>query len=159
MPGSGNGNPEALSFWEPRDSDGEPEVLVFGTGERIAVTDRVFQGESGALLLKWKREADAAVREAAREMERLDAEAKRLEEAPAARPAGRGLGGWSDDSGAQGAMTVLKPKRKIYVRRLAVAETWAAQAVITKRLDTLAANRLDALAAERARPWWRRLAG
>jgi hypothetical protein len=56
-------------------------------------------------------------------------------------------------------MTVLKPKRKIYVRRLAVAETWAAQAVITKRLDTLAANRLDALAAERARPWWRRLAG
>jgi hypothetical protein len=28
-----------------------------------------------------------------------------------------------------------------------------------KRLDTLAANRLDALAAERARPWWRRLAG
>ena len=73
-----------------------------------------------------------------REMERLDAEAKRLEEAPAARPAGRGLGGWSDDSGAQGAMTVLKPKRKVYVRRLAAAETWAAQAVITKRLDTRA---------------------
>ena len=82
MPSNGgNGNPEALSFWEPRDSDGEPEVLVFGTGERIAVTDRVFQGESGALLLKWKREADAAVAKAAREMERLDAEAKRLEEA------------------------------------------------------------------------------
>ena len=35
-------------------------------------------------------------------------------------------------------------------RRLADAETWAAQTVITKRLD---------LAAERARPWWRRLAG
>jgi hypothetical protein len=31
--------------------------------------------------------------------------------------------------------------------------------VITKRLDMLAANRLDQLAAERARPWWRRLAG
>jgi hypothetical protein len=31
--------------------------------------------------------------------------------------------------------------------------------VITKRLDKLEANRLDALAAERARPWWRRLAG
>ena len=45
-------------------------------------------------------------------------------------------------------MTVLKPKRKVYVRRLAAAETWAAQAVITKRLDTLAA--------ERAWPWWRR---
>jgi hypothetical protein len=79
--GRPNGNAEALAFWEPRDNDGEPEMLVFGTGERIAVTDRVFQGESGALLLKMKREADAAVAKAAREMERLAAEAKRLEEA------------------------------------------------------------------------------
>jgi hypothetical protein len=53
---------------------------------------------------------------------------------------------------------ILKTENEILKRRLAAAETWAAQAVITKRLD-LAANRLDALAAERARPWWRRLAG
>jgi hypothetical protein len=53
---------------------------------------------------------------------------------------------------------ILKTENEILKRRLAAAETWAAQAVITKRLDTLAANRLDALAAERARPWWRRLA-
>jgi hypothetical protein len=52
------------------DGEGDPEMLVFGTGERIASTDRVFSGEAGALLLKWKREADAAA-----------AEAKRLEEA------------------------------------------------------------------------------
>jgi hypothetical protein len=37
-------------------------------------------------------------------------------------------------------------------------ETWAAQAVITKRLSA-PADRLDQLAAERSRPWWRRLAG
>jgi hypothetical protein len=54
---------------------------------------------------------------------------------------------------------ILKTENEILKRRLAAAETWAAQAVITKRLDTLAANRLDALAADRARPWWRRLAG
>ena len=53
----------------------------------------------------------------------------------------------------------LKAENEILKRRLAAAETWAAQAVITKRLDTRAANRLDALAAARARPWWRRLAG
>ena len=53
----------------------------------------------------------------------------------------------------------LKAENEILKRRLAAAETWAAQTVITKRLDTLAANRLDGLAAERARPWWRRLAG
>ena len=35
---------------------------------------------------------------------------------------------------------------------MTAAETWAAQAVITKRLDALAADRLDQLAAERARP-------
>jgi hypothetical protein len=75
--GHPNGNAEALAFWEPRDNDGEPEMLVFGTGARIASTDRVFQGESGALLLKWKREADAAVAKAAREIERL----AKLEEA------------------------------------------------------------------------------
>ena len=72
-----NGNPNALAFWEPRSNDGEPEMLVFGTGERIAVTDRVFKGEAGALLLKFKREADAAIREAAR----LQAEAERLQAA------------------------------------------------------------------------------
>jgi hypothetical protein len=59
---------------------------------------------------------------------------------------------------------------EILKRRLAVAETWAAQAVITKRCDasgvahratpeTAEAERRDQLAAERARPWWRRLAG
>ena len=54
---------------------------------------------------------------------------------------------------------ILKTENEILKRRLAAAETWAAQAVITKRLDTLAANRLDALA-ERAEPrrswvrWW-----
>ena len=45
---------------------------------------------------------------------------------------------------------ILKTENEILKRRLAAAETWAAQAVITKRLDTLAT--------ERARPWWR-LAG
>ena len=54
---------------------------------------------------------------------------------------------------------ILKTENEILKRRLAAAETWAAQAVITKRLDARAANRLDALAAERARPWWGRLAG
>ena len=54
---------------------------------------------------------------------------------------------------------ILKTENEILQRRLAAAETWAAQAVITKRLDARAADRLDQLAAERARPWWRRLAG
>jgi hypothetical protein len=54
---------------------------------------------------------------------------------------------------------ILKTENEILKRRLAAAETWAAETVITKRLDTLAANRLDAPAAERARPWLRRLAG
>ena len=44
---------------------------------------------------------------------------------------------------------ILKTENEILKRRLASAETWAAQAVITERLD--------ALAAERARPWWRLL--
>jgi hypothetical protein len=59
----------------------------------------------------------------------------------------------------EASIETLKTENEILKRRLAAAETWAAQAVITKRLDTLAGNRLDALAAERARPWWRRLAG
>ena len=59
----------------------------------------------------------------------------------------------------EASIEILKTENEILKRRLAAAETWAAQAVITKRLDTLAVNRLDALAAERARPWWRRLAG
>ncbi len=46
---------------------------------------------------------------------------------------------------------ILKTENEILKRRLAAAETWAAQAVITKRLDTLAA--------ERAGPWWRRRTG
>jgi hypothetical protein len=65
---------------------------------------------------------------------------------------------------------ILKTENEILKRRLAVAETWAAQAVITKRCDasgvahratpeTAEAERRDQLAAERARPWWRRLAG
>jgi hypothetical protein len=54
---------------------------------------------------------------------------------------------------------ILKTENQILKRRLAAAETWAAQAVITKRLDALAANRLDALAASKAGSWWRRLAG
>jgi hypothetical protein len=52
---------------------------------------------------------------------------------------------------------ILKTENEILKRRLAAAETWAAQAVITKRLDTLPANRLEAVAAKRARPLWRRL--
>ncbi len=59
----------------------------------------------------------------------------------------------------EAAIETLKAENEILKRRLAAAETQAAQAVITKRLDTLAANRLDAPAGERARPWWRRLAG
>jgi hypothetical protein len=51
---------------------------------------------------------------------------------------------------------ILKTENEVLKRRLA-AETWAAQAVITKRLDKLEANRLSKLEAERARPWWRRL--
>jgi hypothetical protein len=53
----------------------------------------------------------------------------------------------------------LKAENEILKRRLTAAEMRAAQAVITKRLDTLATDRRDQLAAERARPWWRRLAG
>ena len=43
---------------------------------------------------------------------------------------------------------ILKTENEILKRRLAAAETWAAQTVITKRLDTRAANRLDAPVAE-----------
>jgi hypothetical protein len=59
----------------------------------------------------------------------------------------------------EAAIETLKAENEILKRRLAVAETWAAQVVITKRLDTLAAERLDQPAAERARPWRKRLAG
>jgi hypothetical protein len=52
---------------------------------------------------------------------------------------------------------ILKTENEILKRRLAAAETWTAQTVITKRLDARAADRRDQLAAERARPWWRRL--
>jgi hypothetical protein len=38
---------------------------------------------------------------------------------------------------------ILKTENEILKRRLAAAETWAAQAVITKRLDTLAAERAE----------------
>src|SRR5580704_291394 len=97
--GHSNGNAEALAFWEPRDNDGEPEMLVFGTGERIAVTDRVFQGESGALLLKWKREADAAVREAERRQAECEANVQRLE---AARLLDNGVAAWRAQTGGKG---------------------------------------------------------
>jgi hypothetical protein len=51
----------------------------------------------------------------------------------------------------EASIEILKTENEILKRRLAAAETWAAQTVITKRLDTLAA--------ERARPWWRRPGG
>ena len=44
----------------------------------------------------------------------------------------------------EASIEILKTENEILRRRLAAAETWAAQAVITKRLDTLAAKRLDA---------------
>ena len=46
---------------------------------------------------------------------------------------------------------ILKTENEILKRRLAAAETWAAQAVITKRLDQPVA--------EARRPWSRRLVG
>ena len=55
----------------------------------------------------------------------------------------------------EASIETLKAENEILRRRLAAAEGRAAQAVITKRLDTLAANRLDQLAAEHAKPWWR----
>jgi hypothetical protein len=58
----------------------------------------------------------------------------------------------------EASIETLNAENEILRRRLAAAETWAAQAVITKRLDTLAANRRDQLAAERGRRWWLRLA-
>ena len=54
---------------------------------------------------------------------------------------------------------ILKTENEILKRRLAAAETWAAQAVITKRLDTLAPNRRAAAAEMPRRSWLRRLAG
>jgi hypothetical protein len=46
---------------------------------------------------------------------------------------------------------ILKTENEILKRRLAAAETWAAQAVITRRLDQPVA--------EARRPWSRRLVG
>ena len=40
----------------------------------------------------------------------------------------------------EASIEILKTENEILNRRLAAAETWAAQAVITKRLDTLAAD-------------------
>ena len=55
---------------------------------------------------------------------------------------------------------ILKTENEILRRRLAVAETWAAQAVITKRLGTLAPTSATPTAEpEPRRPWLRRLAG
>jgi len=51
----------------------------------------------------------------------------------------------------EAAIETLKAENEILKRRLGAAETWAAQAVITKRLD--------APAAKRVRLWWRRMAG
>jgi hypothetical protein len=50
----------------------------------------------------------------------------------------------------EAAIEVLKLENEFLKRRLAAGERRAAQASIEERL---------ALAAERARPWWRRLAG
>ena len=43
----------------------------------------------------------------------------------------------------EASIEILKTENEILKRRLAAAETWGAQAVITKRLDARAANRLD----------------
>jgi hypothetical protein len=54
----------------------------------------------------------------------------------------------------------LRAENEILKRQLAVAETWAAQTVITKRLDKLAANRLGAPVPAEPEPrrsllrWW-----
>jgi hypothetical protein len=57
----------------------------------------------------------------------------------------------------EASIEILKTENEILKRRLAAAETWAAQAVITKRLDARAADRLDQLAAERSRSLWERV--
>jgi hypothetical protein len=51
----------------------------------------------------------------------------------------------------EAAIETLKAENETLKRQLAAAETRAAQAAITERLDQLAA--------ERASPWWRRLVG
>jgi hypothetical protein len=60
----------------------------------------------------------------------------------------------------EASVEILKTENEILNRRLAAAETSAAQAAITERLDTLAAT-LATAAAEPVppRPWLRRLAG
>jgi hypothetical protein len=57
----------------------------------------------------------------------------------------------------EASIETLKAENEILKRRLAAAETWAAQTVITKRLDTRVPDSATQLAAERARPLWRRL--
>jgi hypothetical protein len=62
---------------------------------------------------------------------------------------------------------ILKTENEILKRRLAAAETWAAQAVHRPRADPRelcparrrSVFRLNRRPGVRARPWWRRLAG
>ena len=51
----------------------------------------------------------------------------------------------------EASIEILKTENEILRRRLAASETWAAQAVITRRLDQPVA--------EARRPWSRRLVG
>jgi hypothetical protein len=51
----------------------------------------------------------------------------------------------------EASIEILKTENEILKRRLAAAETWAAQAVITRRLDQPVT--------EARRPWSRRLVG
>jgi hypothetical protein len=61
----------------------------------------------------------------------------------------------------EASVEILKTENEILNRRLAAAETWAAQAVITKRLDTLTPTSAALSPAEvmPRRSWLRRLAG
>jgi hypothetical protein len=84
-------------------------------------------------------------------------------------------GDWARLYVLEATIETLKAENAILKRRLAAAETRAAQAVITKRLDAPAAidfsswrpavvkeERSEArerMKAHRSRPWWRRLAG
>ena len=60
----------------------------------------------------------------------------------------------------EASVEILKTENEILNRRLAAAETWAAQAVITKRLDTLASTSAMPAPVEPVprRSWLRRLA-
>ena len=69
-------------------------------------------------------------------------------------------GDWARLYVLEAIIEILKAENESLKRRLAAAETWAAQAVITKRLDTLATSRLDAPARAEPEPrrsllrWW-----